>query len=438
MTAALIVLAALFVLNAILAASELAVMTSRPSRLQSLAKKGNQRARQAILLAQDPTRFLSTVQIGITVVAIVAGAYGEREFADPLADWLVSKGVARAYALPIAFTVVVGSITYVSLVVCELIPKRVALAHPERVAMLIAPLLTGLSWLAAPAVKVLSMSTDLAIRVLGIRHRADDVSEEDVRALVARAASTGVFDPLEYQLFERAMRAGDLTVRSLMVPRTQIIWIDESMPAEDVRVLIGTAPFSHFPVCRGSVDQLIGVVHVKDLISYGLLAGADFKAAAVAQKPLYVPESMPALRLLDLFQRNRTRVAFVVDEHGSLEGLVTANDVVQAIVGDLSRGSEEELPGVQKREDGSLLIDGRLPVADLLAALDLPQDAADPLPDVATAGGLVTALYGDLPTEGQRTLWHGWLLEVVDLDGQRVDKLLAARHAPSGQAPGAR
>jgi putative hemolysin len=438
MTVALTVLAALFVLNAILAASELAVMTSRPSRLQGLAKRGNPRARQVMQLAQDPTRFLSTVQLGITVVAIVAGAFGEREFADPVADWLANAGLPRAWAVPLAFTVVVGSITYVSLVVCELIPKRVALAHPERVAMLIAPLLAGLSWLAAPAVKALSASTDLAIRVLGIRHRADDVSEDDVRALVARAASTGVFDPLEYQLFERAMRAGDLTVRSLMVPRTQIVWIDETMPAEDVRVLIGTAPFSHFPVCRGGMDHLLGVVHVKDLISYGLLAGADFKAATVAQKPLYVPETMPALRLLDLFQRNRTRVAFVVDEHGSLEGLVTANDVVQAIVGDLSRGSEEEPPGVQRREDGSLLMDGRLPVADMLAALDLPADAADTLPDVATAAGVVTALFGDLPTEGQRTLWHGWILEVVDLDGQRVDKLLAMRAATPDREPAPR
>lgn len=427
MTVAIFVLVALLVLNGVLAASELAVMTSRPSRLQSLAKRGHGRARQALNLAQDPTRFLSTVQVGITAVAIVAGAYGERQFMPPIEEYLGEYELTRAYAAPIAFAVVVVIITYVSLVLGELVPKRVALAYPERMAMLIAPLLSWVSWLAAPMVKILSVSTNFLVRLIGVKPRTDDVSEEDVKALVARAASTGVFDPLEYKLFERAMRAGDLTVRSLMVPRTQITWIEEDMDADDVRVLIGTAPFSHFPVCRHGMDNLKGVVHVKDLISYGLLAGAGFKVASVAQPPLYVPESLPALRLLDLFQKKRTRIAFVVDEHGSLEGLITANDLVQAIVGDLSRHGEEELPRSVRREDGSLLLDGRMPLAEVLATLDISQDAADDLPDVATAAGLVTALLGALPHTGQKVQWHGWLIEVVDMDGQRVDKLLAVK-----------
>lgn len=430
MTTAFLVLLALLILNAILAASELAVMTSRPSRLQGLAKNGHGRARQVLQLAQDPTRFLSTVQVGITLVAILAGAYGERQFAMPIQKWLEQFDLTRSYAVPIAFTSVVVVITYFSLVLGELVPKRLALAYPERLAMLIAPMVVGLSWLSAPMVKVLSASTHAVMSTLGIRPRGDDVSEDDVKALVARAASTGVFDPLEYKLFERAMRAGDLTVRNLMVPRTQVMWIEEDMHAEDVRVLIGTAPFSHFPVCRNGLDHLLGVVHVKDLISYGLLAGADFKASTVAQKPVYVPESMPVLRLLDLFQRNRTRVAFVVDEHGSVEGLITANDLVQAIVGDLSRQGEDESPRAVRREDGSLLIDGRLPVSDAIAALDLPADAADELPDVATAAGLVTALVGDLPGTGTRVQWRGWEFEVLDLDGQRVDKIMATRQTP--------
>ncbi len=427
MTTVFLILLGLLVINGILAASELAVMTSRPSRLAGLARRGNARARQAIKLSQDSTRFLSTVQVGVTAISILSGAYCERAFAGPLQAWLERQDMEPETASVAAFAIVVASITYVSLVLGELIPKRLALAHPEPMAMFIAPIISALAWLLHPLVKVLSVSTNAVVKLLGIRPKADDVSEEDVKALVARAASTGVFDPMEHKLVERAMRIGDITVRSLMVPRTQITWIEESMPAEDVRVLIGTAPFSHFPVCSGSMDNLKGVVHVKDLISYGLLAGTEFTVSTVAQAPIYVPESMPALKLLELFQRNRTRVAFVVDEHGSLEGLVTVNDIVQALVGDLSRMGEEEAPCATRRADGSYLLDGRLPVADVLAVLELPPDAADELPDMATAAGFITALTGVLPATGQRVTWRGWELEVVDMDGQRVDKILATR-----------
>jgi putative hemolysin len=322
---------------------------------------------------------------------------------------------------------VVALLTYLSLVFGELIPKRVAMAYPESVAALIAPVLWVMSSAAAWPVKLLSASTDSMLRALRLRQKADEVNEEDVRAIVARATSSGVFDPIEHRIFERALRVGDMTAKSLMVPRSQITWIDESMPAEDVRVLIGTAPFSHFPVCGGTIDRLRGVVHVKDLISYGLLAGSDFKVSAVMQPPVYVPDTMPALRLLELFQANRTRIAFVVDEHGGLEGLATANDVIQAILGDLSRGGEDEQPAAVRRDDGSWLIDGRLPLPDVLATLGIARDAPDELPEVATAAGLVTALLGDLPTTGDHVDWHGWRFEVVDLDGRRVDKLLVSR-----------
>jgi putative hemolysin len=239
---------------------------------------------------------------------------------------------------------------------------------------------------------------------------------------------------MEHRIFERALRVGDMTAKSLMVPRGQITWIDGTMPAEDVRVLIGTAPFSHFPVCQGSIDRLQGVVHVKDLISYGLLAGADFQVSTVMQAPVYVPDSMPALKLLQLFQSNRTRIAFVVDEHGGLEGLVTANDVVQALLGDMGRVGEDEQPHATRREDGSWLLDGRLPMPDVLATLGLDADAADELPDVATAAGLVTALLGDLPSTGDRARWCGWTFEVVDLDGRRIDKIMVTPTASASNS----
>jgi len=427
MTTTLVILGLLLALNAMLAASELAMMTSRPSRLQQMADRGNVGARKAIEMSREPTRLLSTVQVGITLVAIFQGAFGERQLTGPIADWIDDYQALEHYAEGISLAIVVILLAYCSLVFGELVPKRVALAYPERVAALIAPVLWVVSTVAAWPVRLLSASTDGLLRLLRIRQRPDEVNEDDVKAIVARAASTGVFDPIEHRIFERALRVGDMTAKSLMVPRSQITWIDESMPAEDVRVLIGTAPFSHFPVCGGTIDRLRGVVHVKDLISYGLLAGSDFKVSAVMQPPVYVPDTMPALRLLELFQANRTRIAFVVDEHGGLEGLATANDVIQAILGDLSRGGEDEQPAAVRRDDGSWLIDGRLPLPDVLATLGIARDAPDELPEVATAAGLVTALLGDLPTTGDHVDWHGWRFEVVDLDGRRVDKLLVSR-----------
>jgi putative hemolysin len=433
MIVTLSILAVLLLVNAVLAASELAMMTSRPSRLQSLADSGHRGARLAVGLAREPTRFLSTVQVGITLVAILQGAYGERALVGHVAEWVAAWEPLAKHAELVALAIVVIGLTYVMLVFGELIPKRIALAHPEAVASLIAPVLSVISWVAAGPVWVLTASTERMLSLVGVRARRDEVNEEDVRAIVARAASTGVFDPMEHRIFERALRVGDMTAKSLMVPRGQITWIDAGMPAEDVRILIGTAPFSHFPVCDGSIDRLKGVVHVKDLIAYGLLAGTDFKVGTVMQDPNYVPDTMPALKLLQLFQQDRTRIAFVVDEHGGLEGLVTANDVVQALLGDMGRGGEDELPRATQRNDGSWLVDGRLPLPDLLATLGIGADAAEELPDVATAAGLMTALLGDLADTGDHSDWCGWRFEVVDLDGRRIDKLLVSPGPRPGQ-----
>ena len=433
MIVTLSILAALIALHAFVAACELAVMTARPTRLEAMAARGNRGAKHALALSRDSARLLSTVHLIMTMTAIVEGAYGERELAHHLEVWLKDSPALAPHAQTISFITVITALSYLLLVVGELVPKQLGIAHPERVATLTATPLWVMSRIAGLPVKALSGSTHALCRLLGIRPRSEDVSEEDVKAMVAQATSTGVFDPMERRIFERALRVGDMTARSLMVPRADITWIDAGMPAEDVRVLIGTAPFSHFPVCEGSIDRLQGVVHVKDLISYGLLAGTEFKVSAVMQAPLYVPDSMPALKLLQVFQANRARIAFVVDEHGGLEGLVTANDVVQALLGDLSRGGEDELPGATRREDGSWLVDGRLPIPEVLATLGIDAEAAEELPDVATAAGLVTALLGDLPATGDTVTWNGWCFEVADLDGRRVDKLLVSPVPPQGR-----
>jgi putative hemolysin len=423
--AAVLILAFLMVLNGIFAMSELAMMTSRQSRLQQAAKAGSRGAAAALLLAREPTRFLSTVQVGITLIGILAGAFGERSLSDDLRPLIERVPALAPYADTIALLLVVLLITYLSLVVGELVPKRIALAHPEAVASAISIPLTALSAIASIPVRILTGSTEALLKVMRIRGRTgDDVSEDDVKALISRAASTGVFTPQELQLLQRTMRAGDLIVRDLMVSRQDIVWLDEAEPIDAVRVLVGTSPHSHFPVCRGDLDTLVGVVHVKDLIAYGLLAGSDFKLSTVAHKPFFVPETMPALRLLDQFQRSRTHIAFVVDEYGAMQGLLTLSDVTRAIVGDVSRKGDPSAPTMTRRDERSWLVDGRLPLHELVQTLNLPTEVEAELPDVSTVAGLVTTLTGRIPSEGEKVEWQGYVVEVMDMDGVRVDKLL--------------
>ncbi|QOI99336.1 MAG: HlyC/CorC family transporter [Phycisphaeraceae bacterium] len=431
---AVIVLGVMLLLNAVFAMSELAVMTSRQSRLQHAAMRGNRGASVALGLAKEPTRFLSTVQVGITLIGILSGAIGERALSGRLEPTIASVEILERHSSTISLVLVSLVITYFTLVFGELVPKRLALAHPEAVASRIARPLTVLSTVAAAPIRLLSASTDLVLGVLRVRSRpGDDISEEDVKALVARAATTGVFDPTEHRIFQRMFRLGDIRVGSLMIHRGDIVWIDEDATPERVRLIVGTNPYSHFPVCKGHIDGLVGVIHIKDLIAHGLLAGARFKPADIAHKPLFVPEATPVTRVLDLFQRARTHVAFVVNEFGGVEGLITLNDIVGAIVGDLSRAGEEEAPSVHRRQDGSYLMDGRVGVHEVLAALSLPGGVEDRLTGVNTAAGLVVALLGRLPTTGESVEWEGWRFEVVDMDGKRVDKILASPvNLPSG------
>jgi putative hemolysin len=435
MLTAIVILGVLLVLNGIFAMSELAMMTSRHSRLQQAAVAGSKSAATALSLARDPTRFLSTVQVGITMIGILAGAFGENAISGELEVWIGQVAVLEPYADKIALAVVVLLITYFSLVVGELVPKRIALAYPEAVASAIARPLNFMSVIAAWPVKLLTVSTEVLLRVLQIKTReGDDVSEEDVKALIARAAGTGVFTPQELKLFQRTMRAGDLAVRDLMVPRKDMIWIEEDESIEAVRVLVGTSPHSHFPVCKGNLDHVLGVVHVKDLIAYGLLAGTDFKVTAVAHAPVYVPASMPALRLLDQFQQTRNHFAFVVDEYGGTLGMLTFNDVTRAIVGDVTRKGETAPATIVLRSDGSWLVDGRLPLHELVGALQMSEDVESALPDVSTVAGLVTTGLGHIPVETEKLVWAGYEIEVVDMDGVRIDKVLV--RSRSGGAGG--
>jgi putative hemolysin len=430
MLAAIIILFALLFINGIFAMSELAMMTSRQSRLQQAAGRGSKGAATALTLSRDPGRFLSTVQVGITLIGILAGAFGENALSGQLEPLIARVQVLAPYADKISLVIVVVIITYFSLVIGELVPKRIALAYPESVASFIARPLSVLSVCAAWPIKVLSASSDGILALLRIKPRThDDVSEDDVKALIARAATTGVFTPQELTLFQRTMRAGDLVVRDLMVARRDIIWLDVNDDIDSVRVVLGTSPHSHFPVCEGDIDKLRGVVHIKDLIAYGLLAGKSFKVSTVASKPLFVPGTMPALRLLDQFQNSKNHVAFVVDEYGSVQGMLTLNDVTASLVGDIRRTTAGDNPRLVQRSDRSWLVDGRLPLHELVVGLALSPDTEEELPDVSTVAGLVTTVLGHIPREGERLEWQGFNIEVIDMDGARVDKVLVVAPA---------
>jgi putative hemolysin len=438
MTISLLLLAVLVLLNGLLAMSELAVMTSRRGRLQQQAARGSRGASAALRLADDPTRFLSTVQVGITLIGILAGAIGEKALSGRLTTLLAEVPVLAPHAELAALAVVVLLITYLSLVVGELVPKRIALAHPEAVAASIARPLHLLSTVAAWPVKLLSISTDAILRAFRITASArDEVSEEDVKALLARAARMGVFTPQELGLFHRTMRVGDLAVRDLMVARKDIVWIGDRASIEALRVLVGTNPHSHFPVCEGSLDRVKGVVHVKDLIAHGLIAGRSFEVSSVMQSPLFVPETTPVLRLLDLFAEARTHTAFVVDEYGATRGMLTLNDVARAILGEVRRRGEAAAPSIRPCGDGAWLLDGRLRLHELAVALHLPEGIEKSAPQVSTVAGLVTTILGRIPAEGEQVRWEGLELEVVDMDDARVDKLLVRRQAASAAGSGA-
>lgn len=424
----LLILLVLFALNGVFAMAELAMMTSRRARLQQAAAKGSKGAATALVLSREPTRFLSTVQVGITLIGILAGAFGEKALSGDVQEYVSRVSALKPFSDEIALILVVAFITYFSLVIGELVPKRLALAYPEAIAATIARPLDLLSRIVSMPVKLLTFSTEAVLKVMRVKQRqGDDISEDDIKALVARAATTGIFDALEHKLFQRVFQIGDLTVSSLMVPRSDIIWIAEDEPTDAVRVLVGTSPHSHFPVCRNSPDQIVGVVHVKDLIAYGLLAGSSFKVTAVAQPPVFVPETMSALKLLDQFQRTKTHVAFVVDEYGGTQGLITLNDVVRAVIGDISRRGDDAPPGAHRRSDGSWLLDGSLPLHEMVVTLKVSSDAEAALPDVNTVAGLVLAELSHIPTPGEKIAWHGLTLEVVDMDGTRIDKVLATR-----------
>jgi putative hemolysin len=421
----------LIAVNGLFAMAEMAVVSSRQTRLEQLADEGSRGARAALRLLDHPTRFLSSVQIGITLIGVLAGVYSGVTFAEPLGDWLSRWDALAPWADTGAYVVVVVGVTYLSVVLGELVPKRWALAHPEGTAALLAPLLEGVAWFSAPLVWLLQRSTDLLLRLLGLdKAQRTAVSEEEIRAMIAEGTRTGVFHQQEHRMIEGVLRLADRNVRSIMVPRGDVVWLDLDDSRDALWRLVQESGHSRYLVCRGEIDELIGVARAVDVLDWLRADPATDPAQRVAA-PLVVQETTTVLRLLELFREAALQIAIVVDEHGSIEGVVTPADVLKAIAGELPDSSGPEAPEAVRREAQSWLLDGRLPIDE--AARLLERDDMALGDDYTTVAGFVLAQLGRLPETAESFVWKDLRFEVVDMDGRRIDKLLV-QHVPPAES----
>jgi putative hemolysin len=420
----IIVLLVLIIANGALAMAEIAVITARKARLQKRAEEGDEKARSALGLANDPGDFLSTVQIGITLVGVLAGAFGGATIANHLASLIATIPALAPYSTVVGVGIVVILITYFTLVLGELVPKRLALNNPEAIAMAVAHPMSILSRLTSPLVKLLSKSSEGVLHLMGVKPKNEPpVTEEEIRVMIDQGTRAGVFEEVEQDMVEAIFRLGDRRVGTLITPRTEVIWLDLDDPIEDIQRKIMSSDYSRFPVAQGSLDHVIGLVQAKDLLAK-TFSGEPLNLKSVMVQPLYVPETMPAFKVLELFRESRVHTALVIDEYGGFQGLVSLFDIMEAIVGEIPEIGEITEPEIVQREDGSWLIDGKLPVDEFKVLFHLKGMPDQERNYYQTVGGFVMTYLGHVPEAGDHFEWSGLRFEVMDMDGLRVDKVL--------------
>jgi len=420
----ILIILILFLANGAFSMAEMAVVSSRKARLRQIAEEGDAGALAALELANNPNQLLSAVQIGITLMATLTGAFGGATIAEELAIYLRGVPALAPYSEFIALAIVVLLITFFSLVIGELVPKRIALSNPERIASLAASPLRTFSRIAHPLIVLLSASTELVLRALGVStYTEPGVTEEEIRILIDQGTTAGIIEEEEQDIMERVFSLGDRKVNSIMTPRGEIVWLDiEDTPAE-VQRKVTSGPYSMFPVCSKKLDNVLGVVQSKDLLRCNLVnLKVDLKSSLLP--PLFVPESMRALKVLEKFKQTGIHLAIVLDEYGSVQGIVALVDLLEGLVGDIPHIDDLAEPQIMQRSDGSWLVDGTMPVDEFEETLQLeslPEEESD---IYQTVGGFVMTHLEKVPTTGDHFEWGGYRFEVVDMDEHRVDKIL--------------
>ncbi len=420
-------LIALILLNGVFAMSELALVTARKARLQKLIDEGDGAAAAAVKLGEDPNRFLSTIQIGITSIGVLNGIVGEAALAGPLALWLQSLGAPVQASQIGATALVVIVITYFSIVVGELVPKRLGQTYPETFARLVARPIDWLSKATKPFVILLSFSTRALLRLLGVKENsANAVTEEEIHAMLAEGTSAGVIESHEHAMVRNVFRLDDRQIGSLMVPRSDVVVLDLEEPFEVNMARVESSDHSRFPVVKGNLGNLQGVLNARQWLAQALRGQQRGLEQQPLQQPLYVPETITGMELLDNFRLSDVQMAFVIDEYGEVQGIVTLQDLIEAITGEF-QPRDPETSWAMQRDDGSWLLDGHIPVPELKDRLDLDRVPDEDRGRYHTLSGMLMLLTGRLPRVGDHAEWEGWRLEIVDMDGRTIDKVMATR-----------
>ena len=428
LTLSLAIVLLLILVNGFFAMAEIALISSRPARLQPLAAEGSGGAKAALELKSDPSKLLATVQIGVTMIAVLSGTFGQATLGERFQDFLVVEGgLSEATAHAISMAVVVIGISFFSLILGELVPKRIAMVHPERIGAALARFMRTMARIGAPIEWVLSTTTDLILRLLPMRENPVPVTDEEIGFMLREGAAAGYIPIGETAIVEMALRLGERRVGAVMTPRTQVEFLDLEDPPEELRQRVRDSAYSRFPVVQGGTHQLAGIVQVKDLLA-ACYADEPFNLRPVLRAPHFMPNTVTVLRALEIFKASRETMAVVVDEYGDFEGIVTLTDILEALVGDIPEAGETD-PRVVRREDGTFLIDGMVGLDELKQVLGLSSLPGEG-PDFHTLGGYLMARLNRVPMVADRVTAGDWRFEIVEMDGRRVDRVLIAPFKP--------
>jgi putative hemolysin len=423
-----VIILILILLNGVFSMSESAMEYARKARLEYLANKGDEKAKAALKLANSPDRFLSTVQVGITLISILIGIYAGATLRMDLIEIVARVEYLAPYSHGIATAIIVIVITYFTIVLGELVPKRLGMARPEAIAKQVAAPMMWLSRLTSPFIWLLTISTNLFVSVFKIQTDNNNVTEEDIKSMINEGTSSGAIEETEQEIIERVFHLGDRNITSLMTHRTDIVWLDMTDQKEVLRDKIFESVHSVYPVCDSQIDKILGIVSIKDL--YLAAASNNYTLEPIIKKPLFIPENNSAYQVLEKFKETQSHAAFIVDEYGTFLGMITLNDILEAIVGDMPETGQDDDWEVVQREDGSYLVDGQIPFYDFLSRFDKEEWMAEFEQEFDTMAGFILHHQEHIPKIGEKFEWRGFTFEIVDMDAHRIDKVLVVAPAP--------